>query len=74
MGRHTMIEAKSAGQMRSDDIVKCVNSADAMLEQAAATMQTSDSSTPALMAIAYMLQAVNYQLEEIAEVLDSASG
>lgn len=66
--------AKSAGQQRSDDIVDAINATDKLLEQASAHAPYSDTVTPALMAIVNMLKAVNYQLEEIVEVLDSASG
>ena len=60
----------SADQMRREDIFRSVNSADKLLEEAVCVMGHNDAITPAMMAVAYMLQAINGQLERIGDILE----
>lgn len=64
------IGSKSADQMKRDDIFSFVNSADKLLEEAASVLRHDDAATPAIMAVAYMLQAINGQLERIGDLLE----
>lgn len=70
MGRHTMMAPKTHVQMNLDDIQRSLNSADAMLEQSAALLTNADAATTAIMAVAYMLQAINGQLGRIADIME----
>lgn len=74
MGRHTMIVSKTHVQMNLDDIQRSLNSADAMLEQSAESLTNADAASTAIMAVAYMLQAINGQLSRIADILEDRNG
>lgn len=66
------LDIRSESQMKLDDVDACINSGLEMLEQASSSFTTADAATPAIMAVAYMMQAVSGQLGRIADILEDS--